>query len=106
MSKHYIWNIEDVLPQKEKQYQSRVMLDEKKAGEPCIAVNHGLLEKGKTDAFVFDKAVVYIGLSGKAGVVVAGEVRPMKKGTVIYLPAHTEHYIENVDNESAEWLSM
>ncbi len=103
--KHYIWHADEVLPFVDKDYQSRLLLDSKMAGEPCINVNHGTVapgghtgdpdENGKLNGDPHKKPEIYFCVSGEADVYLDDEPEIMRQGTLIYIPAGVHHYIVN-----------
>ncbi len=105
MSKKYIWHADEVAGFGDPNYVSRLLLDSKMAGEPCINVNHGTIPPGKNTACIDDngrayglaheKAEIYIGMSGEGDVYLDGEKVVMRHGSVLYIPAGTQHYINN-----------
>lgn len=87
-------------------YESRLLLDSYMAGEACVNVNHGTVKAGgHTGSFkedgktlygpAHDKAEIYLGMSGSATCYLNDNPVQMKNGTLIYIPAGTEHYLIN-----------
>ncbi len=105
MSRHYIWHSDEVMGFGKPNYESRLMLDSKMAGEPCINVNHGTVNPKKNTAEIdadgrsfgskHEKAEIYIGLAGEADLYLDGEKEVMRKGTVVYIPAGCGHFLVN-----------
>ncbi|GEM_PF-695411 len=105
MSKHYIWHADEVAGFGCPNYESRLLLDSKMAGEPCINVNHGTVPPGKNTADIdetgrafgmaHEKAEIYICLDGQADLYLNGEKEVMRQGTLCYIPAGTEHFLVN-----------
>lgn len=105
MSRHYIWNPDEIAFFGDENYQSRLMLDSKMAGEPCINVNHGTVPPTKSTALYDDngrpyglaheKAEIYMCLAGEAEVYLDNEMELMRQGTLVYIPAGVEHYLIN-----------
>jgi mannose-6-phosphate isomerase-like protein (cupin superfamily) len=105
MSKKYIWHADEVAAFGGPNYESRLLLDSKMAGEPCINVNHGTIPPGKNTACIDDngrafglaheKAEIYIGMSGEGDVFLDGEKVVMRQGSLLYMPAGAEHFIVN-----------
>ena len=106
MSKHYVWHADEVKNFGEGAYESRLLLDSKMAGEPCINVNHGTVAPGahtgdygpdgKLDGPAHEKSEIYFCVSGRAIVYLDGEPEEMHQGSLIYIPAGTHHCIENL----------
>lgn len=46
MSKHLIWHADEILNYGVGNFESRLLLDSKMAGEPCINVNHVTVKPG------------------------------------------------------------
>ena len=104
MSYKYVWNADEVKNFGEGNYESRLLLDSKMAGEPCINVNHGTVAPGGRTGEIIDgkldgpghaKAEIYFGVSGEADCYLNGEKVLMKQGTLIYIPAGVHHYLIN-----------
>jgi len=105
MGKHYIWRAEEILNYGDPNYESRLLLDSKMAGEPCVNVNHGTLppkmhtgevdKNGRLYGPAHAKAEIYFGVSGEADLFLNGEKEIIRQGTLVYIPAGTEHYLVN-----------
>lgn len=85
-------------------YESRLLLDSKMAGEKAVNVNHGTVAPGghtgsyvdgKLTGAAHEKAEIYFGVSGEADVYLNDKPSVMKQGTLIYIPGGTPHYIVN-----------
>ena len=104
MSKHLIWH-PDEFRHLFKVSQSRLLLDSKMAGEPCINVNHITVPAGMCNALeredgtpygpYHEKAEIYVCISGHADVYLNNEKTPMRQGSLLYIHAGSEHYVDN-----------
>ncbi len=105
MSKHYIWHADEILNFGAGNFESRLLLDSKMAGEPCINVNHITVKPSTSTAMLrndgskygpkHEKAEIYIGISGHADLFMNGEKIPMRQGSLAYIPGGCEHYLDN-----------
>ena len=108
MSKHLIWHADEI-PHLFKVAESRLLLDSKMAGEPCINVNHVTVDAGKCNAKLredgsqygpmHEKAEIYVGISGHADVYVNDEKVPMRQGSLLYIRGGSAHYIDNTASD-------
>lgn len=104
MSKHLIVNPDEV-PNLFKVAQSRLLLDSKMAGEPCINVNHVTVGAGLCNAKLredgtpygpsHEKAEIYVCISGHADIYLSDEKMPMRQGSLLYIRGGVEHYVDN-----------
>lgn len=111
---YLVINPEDIKNFGEGNYESRLLLDSYMAGEPCVNVNHGTVaagghtgsfnEEGKLYGPAHEKSEIYFGVTGSATVYLDGNPVQMKNGTLVYIPAGTEHYI--VNNSKTEKFTL
>jgi len=101
-----VFNPEEIKNYGSGNYESRLLLDSYMAGEKCVNVNHGTVAAGgHTGSFMEDgktlhgpaheEAEIYLGMSGSATCYLNQEPVQMKNGTLIYIPAGTDHYLVN-----------
>ena len=108
MSKHLIWHADEILNYGVGNFESRLLLDSKMAGEPCINVNHITVKPGISTAKVdaqgnttgpaHEKAEIYLCISGKGELWRDGEISEMRQGSLAYIPGGTAHYITNLSD--------
>lgn len=109
MSKHYIWHADEILGFGAGNFESRLLLDSKMAGEPCVNVNHITVKPGTSTALInengekygpkHEKAEIYICISGQAELFLNGEKIPMRQGSLAYIPGGCRHYVDNSSDE-------
>lgn len=108
MSKHLIWHADEILNYGAGNFESRLLLDSKMAGEPCINVNHITVKAGISTAKIDDKgnksgpahekAEIYLCISGKGELWRDGDTCEMRAGSLAYIPGGVGHYITNLSN--------
>lgn len=108
MSKHIIRHPDDI-DHLFSVSESRLMLDSKIAGEPCINVNHVTVLAGTCNAKLaedgtpygpkHEKAEIYVVISGQADVYVEDEKIPMRQGSLLYIRGGQAHYVDNTESD-------
>ena len=108
MSKPMIWHADEVLNYGVGNFESRLLLDSKMAGEPCINVNHVTVKAGISTAHIDEqgnktgpahkKAEIYLCISGKGELWRDGERCEMHAGSLAYIHGGVAHYITNLSD--------
>ena len=107
MSKHLIINPDEVLNFGKVFCESRLLLDSKMAGEPCINVNHctiprggcsGVPDKttGKPVGAAHEKPEIYVCISGHGDLWLDDEKIDFTPGTLAYIRGGVRHYVKNL----------
>ena len=106
MSKYLIIHADEVLNYGRIYCESRLLLDSKMAGEPCINVNHCTVPRGgctairgkdgKLSGGKHEKSEIYMCVSGHGDLWLDDEKVDFTPGTLVYIRGGVEHYVKNL----------